>query len=86
MVRSLENQSDLSDGVLDGWFPGLWWLPNEIGGLVEKRIAQNLPRGPHHVRLTIMDATNFWDSRHKFDFVALVGILYNTIPFPWTIV
>ena len=69
-----KNQSDLSDGVIDGWFPGLWWLPKERGHLVEKRIAHNLPRGPHRVRLTIIDATNSLDNGHKFDFVALAGL------------
>ena len=68
------NQSDLSDEVLIGWFHGLWWLPKERGHLVETRISRKLPRGPHQVRLTIIDTTNSLDNGHKFDFVAMSGL------------
>eukprot|EP00978_Attheya_sp_CCMP212_P021021 scaffold60926_cov24-Attheya_sp.AAC.1 len=62
----------VTDGILDGWFPGFWWLPKSRGHLTDTPITYNLQNTEvHTLRLTVLNITNSESGTFKFDFTAI---------------
>jgi len=67
-----ESLDGFTNGVLNGWYKGYWWLPRSRGHLIERVLAHNLRRSEQHsVRLTVLNTTNSEDGTYKFDFTSI---------------